>query len=449
MRLRYLLSCLVLLCTACCGEGDIHKQGSVDTIELDNGLKVAVIEQHRAPVVAVMLWYKVGAAEDPEGKAGLAHFLEHLMFKGTEKIPSGEFSRIVARQGGRENAFTSRDYTGYYQVVAKDRLPLMLELEADRMKNLTLEETEVLSEREVVAEERRQRIDTNPEGRLQEAMRRALFPDDPYGEPTIGPMDEIMSLTREDALAFYRTYYRPDNAILVIAGDVTAEEVRPLVEKHYGAIPAGEGEIPHAEVGDVTQPVMPERIEIQDAQVRQPVWLRYYRAPGQTAGETQHAYPLTVAEQLLGGGPSSYLYRRLVVEEKLAASISTGYDDLNRGTSVFAIHALPATNVLPEVLEAAIDRELQAFLTQPVPEETIERAKRSLKADAIYAREAVRKLAYITGEAMVTGAGAGYLDAWTPGIESVTAGQIKRALEAVLQPEHAVTGVLTAEEIKE
>ncbi|MEX0759764.1 MAG: pitrilysin family protein, partial [Tistlia sp.] len=208
--------------------------------ELDNGLQVVVVANSRAPVVTQMIWYKVGSADEPRGKSGIAHFLEHLMFKGTDSRAPGEFSDIVARHGGRENAFTSYDYTGYYQTVARDRLALMMELEADRMANLALTDAVVLPEREVILEERRQRIDNTPASQLQEMARGSLWLHHPYGTPIIGWESEMSALDTQDALDFYESWYAPNNAVLIVAGDVDPEAVRALAEEHYGPIPRKE-----------------------------------------------------------------------------------------------------------------------------------------------------------------------------------------------------------------
>jgi zinc protease len=208
-----------------------------ETFTLDNGLEVVVVANRRAPIVTHMLWYKVGAADEPPGKSGIAHFLEHLMFKGTDTLGPGEFSDIIARNGGQENAFTSYDYTGYFQTVAKDRLDIIMKYEADRMTNLTLSDEVVLPERDVVLEERRSRIDREPGAQLGEALRAVLFLHHPYGVPVIGWEEEIRGLTSADAIDFYRRWYAPNNAVLIVAGDVDAEEVRALAETHTGSFP--------------------------------------------------------------------------------------------------------------------------------------------------------------------------------------------------------------------
>ena len=280
-----------------------------ETFTLDNGMQVVVVTNRRAPVVSHHVWYRIGSADSPQGKSGLPHFLEHLMFKGTESLASGEFSRIVARNGGNENAFTGPDYTGYFQTIAKDRLELVMRMEADRMTNLVLDEEETLLERDVILEERSQRTDNDPGSRLSEQINAAQYLHHPYRLPIIGWRHEIESYSREDALDFYRTWYAPNNAILIVAGDIDAAELRPLAERYYGVIPARE--IPErVRVQEPPQPA-PRDVQLADPRVRQPSWVRSYLAPSFEHGASEHAYPLEVLAEILGGTSTSRLYRIL------------------------------------------------------------------------------------------------------------------------------------------
>src|SRR5690349_21432931 len=249
---------------------------------LPNGMQVVVIQDHRTPVVTQMIWYKVGSADETPGRSGLAHFLEHLMFKGTDKHPVGEFSQTVLKIGGNENAFTSVDYTGYFQRVPRDQLGKMMEFEADRMTGLVLKDENVLPERDVVLEEYNMRIANNPEARLSEQIMAALYLNHPYGRPIIGWHHEIERLDREDALAFYRRFYAPNNAILVIAGDVEVKDIRPLVERNFGAIPA-QPAIPARRVRpQEPEPAAPRTVTLSDPRVEQPAMRRTYLAPSAT-----------------------------------------------------------------------------------------------------------------------------------------------------------------------
>ncbi|MCZ6763756.1 MAG: pitrilysin family protein, partial [Alphaproteobacteria bacterium] len=290
---------------------------------LDNGLEVVVLENHRAPIVSHMVWYKVGGADEPPGKSGLAHFFEHLMFMGTEKYPAGEFSDIVARNGGRENAFTSQDYTGYFQNVAADRLELMMELESDRMRGLILTAEVIEPERLVIIEERRQRVERTPQGLLGEQVSAATFANHPYRVPVIGWEDEIRTLTLDDLKTFYDTWYAPNNAVLIVAGDVEVDEVRRMAATYYGPIAARN--VP--ERIRPAEPVhqAPREVVLTDARVPQPSWTRRYLAPSYKSGDTQHSYPLQVLSQILGGGTTSRLYRELVIEQGLAVAAGSSY----------------------------------------------------------------------------------------------------------------------------
>ncbi|MEY4697812.1 MAG: hypothetical protein RIT14_2240, partial [Pseudomonadota bacterium] len=264
----------------------------VTAFALDNGLDVVVIEDHRAPVVVQMVWYKVGAADEPKGKSGIAHFLEHLMFKGTDELASGEFSDAVEAQGGSDNAFTSWDYTAYFQRVAADRLDLMMKMEADRMVDLRLPSDEVLTERDVILEERNQRTDSSPGALLSEQMRAAQYLHHPYGTPIIGWRHEMEGLTQADAEAFYKAHYAPNNAILVVAGDVTPEAVRAMAETHYGAIPASPLIQPRERVAEPPQ-IAERRMTLADPRVSEPYITRTYLAPERDPGDQKTAAALT------------------------------------------------------------------------------------------------------------------------------------------------------------
>ena len=284
---------------------------------LENGLQVVVVTNRRAPIVNHMVWYKVGAADEEPGKSGLAHFVEHLLFKGTKNMKPGEFSELIARNGGRENAFTSYDYTGYFQTIASDRLELMMKHEADRMANLVLTDELVLPERDVILEERRTRVDNEPSGQLFEMARAALFMNHPYGISIIGWEHEMQQLTTEDALAFYERWYAPNNAVVVISGDVSLEEVRPLAEKYYGALEARP--VPERVRPQEPKQMAPRRVTLTSPRVRQPSLSITYLAPSYNRGETQHAYALQVLSEIMGGGSVSRLYSSLVVEQGVAA----------------------------------------------------------------------------------------------------------------------------------
>src|ERR1700742_1743036 len=344
--IRFAAFALALVCLA----GTASAQTTVTseppaTFTLPNGLQVLVIQDHRTPVVTEMVWYKVGSADETPGKSGLAHFLEHLMFKGTAKHPAGEFSQTVLKVGGNENAFTSVDYTGYFQRVPRDQLTRMMEFEADRMTGLVLKDENVLPERDVVLEEYNMRVANNPDARLNEQIMAALYLNHPYGRPVIGWHQEIEKLNREDALAFYRRFYAPNNAILVIAGDVDAKDIRPLVERNFGPIPA-QPAIPAKRIRpQEPEPAAPRTVTLSDPRVEQPGLRRYYLVPSATTAAPGESAALDVLAQLMGGGSNSYLYRRLVIDRPLAVNASAAYQGTSLDATQFVISASPRSGV--------------------------------------------------------------------------------------------------------
>lgn len=411
-----------------------------ETFTLDNGMQVVVITNRRAPVVTHHVWYRIGSSDSPPGKSGLPHFHEHLMFKATEDLASGEFSKEVARNGGNENAFTGPDYTGYFQTIAKDRLELVMQMEADRMTNLVLAEDEVIRERDVVLEERSMRVDNNPSARFAEQMNAAQFLHHPYRMPVIGWRHEIEAYTREDSLDFYKTWYAPNNAILLVAGDIDAEELKPLAEKYYGGIPARE--IPErVRVQEPPQDAA-RSVTLKDPRVRQPSWLRSYLAPSYTSGETEHAYPLTVLADILGGTATSRLYRALVIDQQIATSAGSYYRGSALDLATFRIYASPKPGVDMAALEAAVDAELKRLIDEPITEDEVARATKRLVAEAVYARDSISGAVRSFGIALTTGRTVEDVEAWPERIAAVTADDIAAAVEAVLTPERSVTGQL-------
>jgi zinc protease len=414
----------------------------VDTFSLANGMRVVVLPSARAPVVLHMVWYEVGGADEPPGQSGIAHFLEHLMFKGTPKIPPGEFSKIVARSGGRDNAFTSHDYTGYHQTVASDRLEMVMEMEADRMTNLVLTDREVIPERDVVLEERRARIENSPAALLDEAAREALFGRRGYGIPVSGWPDEIRSLGVPEAIAFYRRFYTPNNAILIVAGDTSVEAVRRLAERHYGPI-AKRDVAPRTRSDQPGE--LPRQLVRRDQRVRQPQWGRDFLAPSYRMGETRHAYALQVAAQIIGGSQISRLYRSLVVDKKIAVSAFAGYSAGTLGLASFGFGATPAPQGDIAKVEAAVTEEIDRFLQARATEDEIGRAKRRLVTSTIYARDSLTSGPHLFGQAMTTGRTVADVMAWPERIMAVTAAEIEAAARAVLVPARAVTSHLLPE----
>lgn len=407
---------------------------------LDNGLRVVVVSDHRAPVVTHMVWYRVGSADEPRGVSGIAHFLEHLMFKGTDKLGPGEASKIIAKIGGNENAFTSHDYTAYYQTIAPERLATVMEIEADRMVNLKLEERHVLAERDVILEERRSRTGNSDAAKLREQVGAAKYLAYPYRIPVIGWAHEIRQLSRENAIDFYRQWYAPNNAILVVAGDVTAERVRDLAEKYYGPVPRR----PVAGRDRVDEPpqLAPRRLSMQSVQVGQARWSRQYLAPSYSHGETKHAYALQVLTEILGGGTTSRLYRGLVVEANLAVSAGSWYGADDIGPSSFGFYGSPAAGKSVEAVEAAIDAEIAAVLANGITPDELASAVKRLTRSAIFARDSVTAPARIIGAALASGRSIEDIEAWPERIAAVTVEDVAAAARVVLRMEQSVTSTL-------
>ncbi len=436
---------LAILVTAVMGIGTAVQAALFHpkTKTLANGMQVVVIEDHRAPVVSHMVWYKVGSADEPPGKSGIAHFLEHLLFKGTPNVPSGQFSKIVARNGGRDNAFTSYDFTGYFQNVAKEKLDLVMGMEADRMVNLELSEEDVATERAVILEERRSRTDNNPAAQMREAMNAAQYMAHPYGIPVIGWKHEMEELSLADALAFYRRYYAPNNAILVVAGDVEAEAVFAMAEKHFGPLPRAD--TPPRRRPQEPPQLAERRVIFKDARVSQADWRRGYLAPTRTAGESQHAIPLSLFSDLLGGGPTSRLYRSLVVKQKLAVNAGAHYSSTGLDLGRFVLYATPSQGVSLEKLEEAMDKELAAAMEEGFTAKALERSRTGLLAAAIYARDSLFTSPRIFGDALTSGLSVEQVESWPDEVKAVTMEQVMAAGRAVLERRRSVTGWLLPE----
>jgi zinc protease len=413
----------------------------VSSFCLDNGLEVVVIPDRRVPVVTHMIWYRNGSADDPLGQSGIAHFLEHLMFKGTEKHPAGEFSKVVSALGGQENAFTSYDYTAYFQRVAPEHLKTMMGFEADRMTNLVLADEVVAPERDVVLEERRMRVETDPAAQLSEAMAASLFVHHPYGIPIIGWMHEIEGLNREHALSYYRRFYTPENAILVVAGDVSAEEVRRLADDTYGRIAPG-GRRPERLRPREPEPRAARHVCVADPKVEQPTLERLYLAPSTVTSTGAESFALEVLAEVLGGGPTSYLYRKLVLESGIAVNAGAWYMGSAIDETRFSVYAVPARDVSLEQLEEALDRVL-ATSHEALDADSVERAKTRLVAETVYSSDSQSSLARIYGSALAIGESLDEVRRWPREIEAVERADLRGAAERILIPRRSVTGYLS------
>lgn len=403
-----------------------------ETFTLGNGMEVVVLPDHRAPVITHMVWYKVGAVDEAAGKSGIAHLFEHVMFKDTDDLEDGEFDSTVSRLGGQHNAFTSWDYTAYYQRVAKQHLGKMMALEAERMTDLIIDEDpegSFITERDVVKEERRQRVDNNPGVILQEKVLAEFWKGHPYEITVIGLMDEVEALTPQDGIDFYQKYYSPENTILVVAGDVTGDEVRTLAEKHYGQIePSGlvDGTRKWADVPPLTET---QELVHSDPKVRQPVWYRYYNGTSQKR-DRDFALALDVGLDVLGGGNTSLLYVALVEEQKIAVNAGTfAWTGLHDNGPV-VVYATPSPGVSMDDLEAAIAAELAKQLEAGFAEEDIVRVRNSKAAQSIYARDSQQSMANLFGSWLAIG---GELDDLMTYSDDVKAVSTDEALAAVRQ----------------
>ncbi len=411
---------------------------------LGNGLEVVVIPDHRAPVVTHMVWYKVGSADETPGKSGLAHFLEHLMFKGTAKNPSGRFSQVVATIGGQENAFTASDYTGYYQRVPSEQLKGMMEFEADRMTGLVLTEDAVRTELQVVLEEQNMRVANNPSARLGEQMEAALYLNHPYGRPVIGWRNEIEQLNREDALAFYRRFYTPNNAVLVVAGDVTAAAVRALAQETYAKVPRVAEIKPRARPQEPT-PEAQRTVTLADPRVAQPTVSRYYLVPSSTTASPGESEALEVLAHVLGRGSTSRLYQRLVAEKGIAVNAGASYDGTALDLTRLTIYATPKGSTSLQQLEQAMDTVLADVSENGVSGEELERSKSRMIADTVYANDSQRSMAQWFGAALTTGGTVEQIRTLPERIRLVTAEQVRDAARRWLDKRRSVTGYLVKE----
>ena len=436
---RFCLAWIGVLFIPMAAPADIADQ--VTDFTLDNGLQVVVIEDHRAPVVVHMLWYRAGSSDEPAGVSGIAHFLEHLLFKQTKTLEAGEFSRVVAENGGSDNAFTSKDFTAYFQRVAADRLDLMMQMEADRMVNLDLSEEDILTEREVIIEERNQRVENSPGALFREQTTAALFLNHRYGVPVIGWRHEMEKLSLSDALDFYRQYYAPNNAVLVVAGDVVPDEVRQLAEKNYGPLPANPQLGPRARPQEPPQ-IAARRLSYRDERVAQPYMTRSYLAPERDPGDQTTAAALTLLAEILGGGQTSVLTQKLQFETSTAVYAAAFYDGLSLDDSSFGFAVVPSAEVTLQAAEEALDQALAEFFEAGVDLEQLERIKTQFAASDIYARDNVQGLANSYGAALTSGLGLSDIHAWPDIIQAVTAEDIMAAAKDVLRDAGSVTGWL-------
>ena len=407
---------------------------------LANGLKVVVDEDHRAPVVVQQIWYKAGSIDETEGKTGIAHVLEHMMFKGTKAVPAGEFSRRIAAAGGRENAFTSNDYTAYFQQLHKSKLPLAMKLEADRMRNLNLSAAEFAKEIKVIMEERRWRTDDDARALLQEKMMAVIYQEHPYHHPVIGWMSDLEATTVADAQAWYQRWYAPNNATLVIAGDVKASEVFALAQRYYGMIPRRALPVRR-------DFIEPKQIGIKRLVVKAPAELPQlvmsYQAPVlQNPDKDWRPYALEVLAGILNGNDSARLNKHLVREQQIASDVGAGYDSAARGPGLFTLEATPTTGKSVQDVEAALRKEIALLVQDGVSAEELQRVKAQVTAGEVYKRDSTFYRAMQIGQMESIGLGYRAIPLMLEKIQAVTAEQVQQVAKEILVDDALTVAVL-------
>jgi len=415
-------------------------QAEVFERTLANGLKVVVKEDHRAPVVVQQIWYKVGSIDESTGTTGVSHALEHMMFKGTKTVPAGEFSKRIAAAGGSENAFTSTDYTAYFQQLYKSRLPLAMKLEADRMQNLNLTEKEFGKEIKVVMEERRMRTDDNPQALMNEIMMATSYEEHPYHNPVIGWMSDLQKLKVNDVKVWYKRWYAPNNATLVIAGDVKPDEVFALAKRYYGSIP---GQVlPPRHNFDEPRQVGIKRVVVKAPAELPRLVMAYHTPVLRDPKQDWKPYALEMLAGVLDGNESARLNQHLVRDQQVAISADAGYDDTSRGPSLFTLDATPSTGKTVQDVEAALRGQIALLLKDGVSEEELKRVKAQVMAAEVYKRDSVFYQAMQIGQLESIGLGYQAIPVMLEKIQAVTAEQVQQVAKEFLQDDNLTVAVL-------
>lgn len=411
---------------------------------LDNGMEVILIRHAKLPVVAHMVWYKVGSVDEPPYHSGMAHFLEHMMFQGTEHYPDEQFSHLISTHGGEHNAFTSSDFTGYYQYIAKEHLPLVMKLESDRMQHLVLKQDDFDTERKVIFEERRQRTDNVPRNRLTEQMRKYLFKGHGYEHPVIGWPEDLAALSLDDLQTFYRRHYSPANAVLVIVGDIEPDALKPEIARYYGSIPAADTDVSRESHTHHTY-TGPYTTSLHDQHVASPELIRYYLAPSRHTEDKGSSYATELLAEYLGGSDTSFLYQKLVTEQKVAYHVTVSYNDLVLGPGLLAVHVYGHKDGSVEAMEHALDQSLASFLEEGIDETDLQRLQSMLYTESIYNRDSFKHIAQIYGLIAALSLPTNYIDSWPEQIIRVDRRDILDAAQHVLTPYRSITGVLLPE----
>jgi zinc protease len=435
------LAAAAIVTAAACAPGRAEAPRRASEFWLANGMQVVVVPDHRAPVVTHVVWYRVGGADNPPGQSGIAHFLEHLMFRSTNKLKSGELERTVSRLGGRDNAVTSHDATYYFQRLPNEHLKTAMVMEADRMRNLNLVEAEVATERDVVLQERRSVVDSKPLAILDELINADLYLNHPYRIPVLGWEHEMKKLNRASAIAFYRRYYAPNNAILVVAGDVTPDQVKKLAQEVYGPIKRQPGALREARPTEPPQRGV-RRIELRDLRVNNLALQRYYMTPSYKSAEGNEAEALDTLSIILGDGPTSRLYRQLVEEKNIAANAGASFSAVALDGGTLTLYAVASDGVKQEALEQALDASIAQFVKDGPSDEELEQAKNAMIASYIYSADNQAGLAQRYGSNLVIGRSIADIEEWPNKVGQVTAADVKKVAAKYLRIESSVTGYL-------
>ncbi|MFH1819999.1 MAG: pitrilysin family protein [Pseudomonadota bacterium] len=415
-------------------------QAAVTDVTLDNGMRVIVQEDHRAPVMVSQVWYRAGSMDEFNGTTGVAHVLEHMMFRGTKTVPPGEFSKRIAAAGGRENAFTNRDHTAYFQQMQKDRLELAMQLESDRMANLVIRDDLFAKEMQVVMEERRLRTDDQPQSVVYEHLMAAAYQESPYRRPVIGWMDDLQHLTAQDARDWYTRWYVPNNATLVVAGDVKADDVIALAKRYFGTIPARA--LPTRKPQDEPAQIGEKRIVVK-APAKVPYLLMTWHAPVLRDWQKDTApYALQILAGVLSGNDSARLQQALVKTQQVAVSASAGYDDVSRGPGMFMIDATPAPGKSVDALEKAIRDQVERLRRDGISEAELARVKAQVIAADVYQRDSLFYQAMQLGEYVTAGLPPEALAHRVDKLRAVSAKDVQAAAQRWLQDDQLSVGVL-------
>ncbi len=432
---------LVFLILFCFLSTDIlsEEQSVPKLITLKNGMKVVIIENKRAPVIAQMIWYNFGSGIEEKGKSGLAHFMEHLMFKGTRKFPNSYYSDYISKVGGSENAFTSYDYTAYYQVFPKSELKKMIQMEADRMTNLTLSKENVQIEKSVILEERFQRIESDPSSKLDESMRSTLYPNHYYGRPIIGWKHEIENLSYDDVINFYEENYKPKNAILVLSGDVDFKLAKKLTKKYFGKIKTKKVKA----VVETNDPDLGTNIlvKMSHSTVKQPIWKKFYRTFSYKS-DLESAIALDIGLKIIASGSSSLLYKNLVEEKKIFTVVGGYYQGLTKGQGSIYLYAISKAYMKPEKIDEIIMNEIKNIIDNKLSEKRFKIEKDKYFYDTIYKRDGILNPAQIIGEALTIGLSLEDINFWNKKIQKVTIQDVKKSLEKLYLNKNFVIGEL-------